>query len=308
MDRFEDLRCFVQVVDLGSVTRAADALSIAPSAVSRRIKELEARLGAQLLTRTTRRMSLTEAGQGFHARAQAILRDLAEAEAEAGDAHGALTGLLRVAAPLTFGTRHLSGIIADFAADHPGVDIDIDLSDRLVDLVGEGFDLGIRIGTLRESSLVARKLVDIGVAVIAAPRFLAQHGMPRQPDDLRALPALCYVGSERADIWRYRGADGSPGAVQVKPRMRSGNGEVLRDAAIAGLGVALQPWFIVDQAVARGDLQVILAHVDWPPSAAYAVYPATRHLSAKARAFIDFVRRRLADTCPGPVNDPRTAL
>jgi DNA-binding transcriptional LysR family regulator len=178
MDRFEDMRCFVQVVDRGGVTKAADAMRIAPSAVSRRIKELEARLGTQLLNRTTRRMRLTEAGRTFHARCRRILADLDEAEVEAADQHGLLKGSLRVAAPLTFGEAHLTPVIIDFMRAHPDVEIELEFSDRVVDLVAEGFELAIRIGRLRDSSLIARKLVDVRVVVCAAPALLAERGIP----------------------------------------------------------------------------------------------------------------------------------
>ncbi len=293
MDRFEDMRCFVQVVDRGSVTKAADALRVAPSAVSRRIKELEARLGTQLLIRTTRRMSLTEAGRTFHARCQRILADLDEAEVEASDQHGALKGLLRVAAPLTFGVAHLTPIIIEFMRENPGVVIDLDFSDRVVDLVAEGFEMAIRIGTLRDSSLIARKLVDVHVVACAAPALLAERGMPSHPDQLKDWPALCYTGSERTDIWRYRAPDGSTGSVAMQVRMLANNGGVLRDAAIAGEGVILQPSFLIHKAVARGHLVPILCDFRWLEIAIYTVYPQTRHLSARARAFIDFVRDRI---------------
>ncbi len=293
MDRFEDMRCFVQVVDRGSVTKAADALRVAPSAVSRRIKELEARLGTQLLNRTTRRMSVTESGRTFHARCQRILADLDEAEVEASDQHGALKGSLRVAAPLAFGAAHLTPIIIDFMRENPGVVIDLDFSDRVVDLVAEGFEMAIRIGTLRDSSLIARKLVDVRIVVCAAPALLAERGMPDHPDQLKDWPALCYTGSERPDIWRYRAPDGSTVSVAMQVRMLANNGAVLRDAAIAGEGVILQPSFHLHEAVTRGHLVPILGDFGWPEIAIYTVWPQTRHLSARARAFIDFVRTRI---------------
>jgi DNA-binding transcriptional LysR family regulator len=287
------MRCFVHVVDRGSVTKAAQALRVAPSAVSRRIKELEARLGTQLLNRTTRRMSLTEAGRTFHARCQRILADLDEAEAEASDQHGALKGSLRVAAPLAFGAAHLTPIIIDFMRENPGVEMDLDFSDRVVDLVAEGFEMAIRIGTLRDSSLIARKLVDVRIVACAAPALLAERGMPSHPDQLKDWPALCYTGSERTDIWRYRAPDGSTGSVAMQVRMLANNGGVLCDAAIAGEGVILQPSFHVHEAVARGHLVPILCDFGWPEIAIYTVYPQTRHLSARARALIDFVRDRV---------------
>lgn len=293
MDRFADMRCFVQVVDLGSVTKAASAMRVAPSAVSRRIKELEARLGTQLLIRTTRRMSLTEAGRTFHLRCQRILADLDEAEAEASDLHGVLKGSLRVAAPLAFGVAHLTPIVIDFMGENPSVEIDLDFSDRAVDLVAEGFEMAIRIGVLRDSSLIARKLVDVRMVACAAPALLAEHGVPDHPDQLKDWPALCYTGSERPDIWRYRNTDGTEGSVAMQVRMLSNHGGMLRDVAIAGQGVILQPSFHVDQAVAQGQLVPILRDFGWLEIAIYTVYPQTRHLSARARALIDFVRSRI---------------
>lgn len=293
MDRFEDMRCFVQVADHGSVTRAAESMGIAPSAVSRRLKELEIRLGVQLLARTTRRMNLTEAGQTFCARARRILADVEEAEAEVSDASRALAGSFRIAAPLTFGIGQLSPVIIDFAAAHPELKVDLDFSDRIVDLVGEGFDLAVRIGNLRDSSLIARKICDVRQAVAAAPSFLDRHGRPQTPEDMREWPALAYVGSERHDIWRFTRPDGSEGSVQMTVKMRANNGTALTRAAIAGLGVVREPTFILHEAVEAGDLELVLRDHCWQVIGIYAVYPETRHLSAKARAFIDFLRERI---------------
>lgn len=293
MDRFEDMRCFIQVADQGSVTRAAEALGIAPSAVSRRLKDLETRLGVQLMARTTRRMSLTEAGQIFSERARRILADVGEAEAEVSDSSRMLAGQLRIAAPLTFGVAHLAPVITDFVAAHPDLMVDLDLSDRIVDLVGEGFDLAVRIGSLRDSSLVARKICDVRMKPAAAPAFLDRHGRPARPEEMRDWPALAYVGSERPDIWRFRRPDGSEGTVQLPVRMRANNGTVLRSAAAAGLGVVLQPSFVLCEAVQSGQLETVLDDHAWPDIAIHAVYPQTRHLSAKARAFIDFLRARI---------------
>lgn len=293
MDRFEDMRCFVHVSELQSVTKAAEKLNLAPSAVSRRLKELESRLDAQLLTRTTRRMSLTEAGQVFYRRARQLLNDLDDAEAEVSDQSHALKGLLRVTAPLTFGVCYLSGIVTDFLDQHPELTLDLDLSDREVDLVGEGIDLAIRIGVLQDSSLIARKIADVKMVVVASPEFLRRFGMPSHPDDLKLLPGICYTNAERPGIWRYRDGDGTDASVQVPMRMKANNGTVLADAAAAGLGVAIEPSFIVHQYLASGALVPVLRDYQWPDVAIYAVYPETRHLSAKARAFIDFVHGRI---------------
>ncbi|MEM7499839.1 MAG: LysR family transcriptional regulator [Pseudomonadota bacterium] len=292
MDRFEDMRCFIQVVDHGSVTRAAETMSIAPSAVSRRIKELEHRLGVQLLARTTRRMKLTDAGQTFYDRSLRILADVEEAEGEVSDASRALHGPLRLAAPLDFGTQHLAPILTEFVAEHQGLILDLDLSDRMTDLVGEGFDLALRIGALRDSSLIARKLGEISMHAVASPGFLRNRDAPSRPEDMLDWPALAYTGSERADIWRFRRPDGEDGSVQVAVRMRANNGTVLAKAAEAGLGITLQPAFVAAPGIDAGRLTEILPDHEWPTLNLYAVYPQTRHLSAKARALIDFLRLR----------------
>lgn len=293
MDRFEDLRAFVQVVESGSLTRAADRLDVATSAVSRRIKDLEARLGTQLLQRTTRQMRLTPSGERFHARANEILQALQEAEAEAGDQSRALDGPLRVAVPLSFGQTHLSPIMVDFCREHPGLKLDVDLSDRVVDLVAEGHDLAIRIGTLANSSLIARKLSVVRMVVAAAPSFWDKHGRPETPEDLKDMPALCYTGSERVDRWAYTSPDGQNNTITVPAVMRATNGHFLSDAAISGLGVVLQPSFIAQAAISKGQLEPVLTQYEWPTITIYAVYPETRHLSARARAFIDYVRARI---------------
>ncbi len=298
MNRFENIRCFVHVAELQSVTRAAEALSLAPSAVSRRLKDLEQRLGVQLVTRTTRRMSLTEEGQHFYRRCQQILADLEEAEAEISDRKRGLRGRLRIAAPLSFGVAHLTPLVSRFAEEHPELTVDLDLSDRMVDLVGEGFDLALRIGVLRDSSLIARKLCDVKMLACASPCFLQRYGRPTGPEDLRALPALCYAGSDRPDIWRYNDAQGTERSIQVPMRLRATNGDMLRDAAIAGLGVVLKPSFIVHDAISTGALEVILRDVSWAGIALHVVYPNTRHVSAKTRSFIDAAKEQFA---PEPV-------
>ncbi|MEM7177568.1 MAG: LysR family transcriptional regulator [Pseudomonadota bacterium] len=289
------MRCFLQVVETQSVTKAAEVMGLAPSAVSRRLKELERRLGATLMTRTTRRMSLTEAGQIFAARAERVLADLKEAEAEVSDAAHLLTGTLRVAAPLSFGLCYLTGIVTDFMETNPGLVVELDLSDRHVDLVGEGLDLAVRIGTLEDSTLIARKIADVAMRAIASPEFLDLHGRPTHPSELAALPTLCYVGSSRSEVWTFTGPDGAQGKQQVTPRMRANNGNVLCDAAARGMGIALQPEFICAGALTEGTLEVVLPDYVWPNHTIYTVYPQTRHLSAKACAFMDFVRERIGN-------------
>ena len=296
MDRFESLKAFVQVVESGTLTRAASVLGVATSAVSRRIKDLEAHLGTQLLQRTTRQLRLTAAGETFHVRAKGVLQALDEAEAEAGDQASALSGALRLAAPLGFGQSHLAPILLEFAEAHPQVQLDVDFSDRVVDLVAEGHDLALRIGNLADSTLIARKLAEAPLLVCAAPAFWDRHGIPKRPEDLAALPALSYTGSERIDTWRFTTPDGRSGAVETQVVMRATNGHFLCLAAEAGLGVALQPSFICADALAAGRLVPALTDHRWPTVTIHLVYPQTRHLSARARALMEFIRTRLGTT------------
>ena len=293
MDRFEDLRAFVQVVESGSLTRAAEVLQVATSAVSRRIKDLEGRLGTQLLQRTTRQMRLTSAGETFHRRSVEILQALSEAESEVGDQARTLSGPLRIAAPLSFGHSHLAPLLIDFACEHTDVDLDVDLSDRMVDLVAEGIDLAVRIGNLRDSSLIARKLAEVQTVLCVSPDYLSKHGPFKAPEDLKGHPALVYTGSERDGMPPFIRPDGSAGELDVRTALRCNNGDFLRDSAIAGLGVTVQPSFIVHRAVEEGRLVPILTDHSFPSVTIHIVYPQTRHVSARARAFIEFARSRL---------------
>lgn len=294
MDRFEDLRAFVQVVESGNLTRAAQALQVATSAVSRRIKDLEERLGTQLLQRTTRQMRLTASGEAFHVRARDILHALEEAEAEAGESARTLSGPLRVAAPLSFGHSHLAPLLIEFACLNPAVRLDVDLSDRFVDLVAEGHDLAVRIGRLKDSSLIARKLAGVQTVLAGSPSFWARHGMPKAPDDLSGLPALRYSGTSAwSDRLSFRDANGEQCDIPVDWVMNSTNGELLREAAIAGVGLVVQPSFILRDAVVRGDLVPALTDCQWPSLEIHVVYPETRYLTARARAFVDFLRDRI---------------
>jgi DNA-binding transcriptional LysR family regulator len=294
MSSFDEMQSFVRVVDAGSITAAADQLGLAKSAVSRRLSELEQRLGTQLLTRTTRRMSLTDAGRSYYDRATAILADVADAEAEVSGAGRELAGRLRLAAPLSFGLLHLAPAITEFAGAYPGVEIDVDLNDRPVDLVGEGFDLAVRIAELDDSSLVARRLCRISHVLCASPAYWSEHGLPASPDDLARHRALRYSNSPR-QAWSYTAPDGRQGEIRVPTRLQANNGDFLRRAGAAGLGVLLQPTFIVYKAIETGELQPALTDYRWRQISAYAIYPATRHLPARVRKLIDFLADRFSD-------------
>lgn len=301
MDRFEDLRAFVTVAETGSFTAAAERLSLAKSVLSRRVGRLEARLDAQLMHRTTRRLRLTASGQAFYARAARILADLDEAESAVQQAHGELRGVLRVALPLSFGRRHMGVPICDFNRLHPHVRFDLDFNDRRVDLIEEGVDLAIRIAHLRSSTLIARKLFDVRTVVCASPRYLAEHGTPTTPRELADHACLVYSNLAEPGRWHYRTADGESESVEVSVAMSATSGDFLRDAAIGGRGIALQPDFIVYDAIADGRLLPLLGDWRWPVTPAHAVYPPTRHLSYRVRAFIDFVAARFAAERPWDV-------
>jgi DNA-binding transcriptional LysR family regulator len=294
MDRFADMRMFVAVVDAGSISGAAERLEVAKSAVSRRLADLEARLGAQLLHRTTRTLSLTDSGRAFFERSQRILADLEEAEQAVSQAHGAIRGRLKVALPLSFGLLHLAPLINEFMALHPEVEFDLDFNDRQIDLMQEGFDLAIRIARLPDSSLVARRLAPIRHAVCASPAYLARHGVPDRAADLAGHAGLVYSNLANPGLWHYTGPDGQPGSVQVRVKLRANNGDFLCRAAIAGEGIVLHPTFYLRRAIDAGELVPLLNDHAWPELNAYAVYPPTRHLSRRVRAFVDFLAERLA--------------
>ena len=287
------MQIFVSVVETGSISAAAERLLLAKSAVSRRLAELEAHLGVALIQRTTRRLNLTDSGRAYYARCVAILADVEEAEAAVSQAHGALKGHLKVALPLSFGLLHLAPLIQTFMTRHPDVRFELDFNDRQIDLMQEGFDLAIRIATLADSSLIARRLAPIRHIVCASPGYLARHGTPRAAADLAQHVCLAYSNVRDSGLWSYRGPDGQPGQVRVPIRLAASSGEFLIRAAIAGEGLILLPSFYVHEALRTGQLMRVLADHAWPELSAYAVYPPTRHLSSRARALIDFLAEHL---------------
>jgi len=289
MNEFSQIKTFVVLVESGSISNAAEKMDVAVSAVSRRLKELESNLGVQLMQRTTRKMHLTEAGEKFYRRCGRLLDDFEEAKQEASNTAKALSGTLKIATPLSFGVAHLSPAIAAFMHLHPQIKIDLDMSDRRIDLVEEGLDLAIRIGTLEDSSLKARKLASVRHVVCASPDFFNRYGRPETPQDLAGLPALCYGNLSQPGTWHYRDKDNSAANVKVAMRMRATNGDALVEAAVAGLGILCEPSFIVHGAVERGVLIPVLTDYQWYAMNIYAVYPQSKHLPARVRAFIDFL-------------------
>lgn len=294
MDRLAHMEVFVAVVEAGGIGAAADRLGLAKSAVSRRLAELETRLGATLIHRTTRRLNLTEDGHAYYERCVAILADLDEAEAALRQAQVALRGRLKVTLPLSFGLLHLAPLIQEFMTRHPEVRFELDFNDRQVDIMQEGFDLAIRIARLEDSSLIARRLAPIRSGVYASPDYLARHGTPGTAPDLKEHACLVYSNIREPDLWHCTGPDGRPGSVRVPARLAASSGEFLLRAALAGQGLILSPTFYVHQALQSGSLVQVLTDHAWPELSAYAVYPPTRHLSGRVRAFIDFLAERLA--------------
>jgi len=287
MDRFSEMQAFVAVVDHGSFVRAADALGLSKTAVSRLVGELESRLGTRLLHRTTRRLSLTSEGEVFHERCQRLLGDVAEAEAELSAHTGEVMGRLRVNVPVTFGLLHLAPLWPAFMALHPKVELDVTLADRLVDLVEEGYDLAVRIARLQTSSLVSRPLTSTRPVLCASPAYLRRHGAPAHPAELTDHAVIAYTLHSMGDRWEFEGPQG-PVGVTVTPRMRTNSGDTCCAAALQHQGVVLQPTFLVGPHLASGALVEILPAYRSPALGVYAVYPSRKHLTPKVRALIDF--------------------
>lgn len=284
-DRFEDLRVLVAVVSAGGFAAGAQRLGIAKSAVSRRIREMEDRLGARLFDRSTRRVQLTEAGLDLHDRAVDLLAGLDDAEDAVSKASGALKGRIRIAAPVSFTTHCLVPVITHFLQLHPEVALSIDTDDRRVDLIRDGFDVAIRIARLPDSSLVARRLATIRHVCVASPALLDRLGTPQIPEDLSRFPGVTYSNVEAGRYWRFAN-DVVP---IVASRLDFANGDAVREAAVAGLGVAMLPTFIAHDAVRRGALSILLGAHMRPPISMYALHPSRRNQTARARALIDFL-------------------
>jgi DNA-binding transcriptional LysR family regulator len=296
MDNLTGMAVFARVVDARSFTAAAAALGLSKSAVSKQVARLEDRLGARLLNRTTRRLSLTEVGAAFYERCARILAEVEDAELAVGRLQDAPRGTLRINAPMSFGQLHLAPAVADFLNGHPGLAIDLTLNDRIVDLVEEGYDVAIRISRLADSSLIARRLVPSRRVVCGSPAYFERHGVPRHPADLRRHNCLLYSYLPSAEEWQFVGPDG-PAAVRVSGTLRANNGDALEAAMLTGLGVALQPTFIAGRDLQAGRLVAVMPDYVDESASVYAVYPHSRHLSAKVRAFIDFLAARF---CPAP--------
>ncbi len=295
MGQLEDMHIFIRIVEAGGISRAADQLGIAKSAVSRRLAALETRVGVRLLNRTTRTSSLTNIGKTYYERAIKVVDDVVELNALAIDTKTSLTGVINFAAPLSFGLSHLSPAISDFINQHPDLTININFSDRQVDLVEEGLDFAFRIADLKDSTLISRKIAPINHLLCASSQYLKNYGTPQTPDDLKNHQLLQYSVSE-ANTWQLTDKKEKLYTVNIKSKMMANNGDFLKDMAIAGHGVLFSPTFISWKAIEAGELIPILTDFKLSFLNAYAVYPQARYLSQRSRILIDFFIKRFGDT------------
>jgi len=293
MDKLTSMAVFAHVVEANSFTSAATQLGMSRSAVSKAVAGLESRLGARLLNRTTRRLALTEVGQAFYERCARIVAEAEDAELAVSHLQATPRGTLRVNAPVSFGSLHLAPLLPDFLIRHPEVRVDIALVDRMVDLIEEGYDLAVRVGTLQDSSLIARRLADTHLVVCAAPAYWDRRGRPHEPQALSQHSCLTYAYQHNPNEWPFMGPKGRF-SVRVSGPLLANNGDLTIAAARAGLGVAVLPSFLCGADLAAGRLEAVLSEWMLPPGGIHAVYPHARHLSAKVRAFIDFLVERLS--------------
>lgn len=289
MDRFDDMRVFQAIARTGSISATAAEFEVAPSAVSRRLKGLEERLGVQLVHRTTRTLTLTPAGESYLGGTTDILDAVDKLEGGLQEVAGTLTGRIRITAPISFSITTLPKVLEGFMQEHPGVDLELCLADSRIDLVADGIDLALRIGELRDSSLIAKRLCSVPSAVCASPSLLEQCGPIETPEDLTGKPSAIYTNIPNGHIWHYD----EEGSVVTRPVFRANNGDLLREMAIRGIGFVREPHFILDPAISDGSLVDVLPGNEWGANQLYAVYPPMAHMPVRLRAFIDYLGRHL---------------
>lgn len=292
MMKLDGVAAFVAVTEAGSITEAARRMGLSKSLVSERLAELERSLGARLVQRTTRRLSLTEDGIAFLERARRIVRDVSDAAAEMAERRGSLAGSLRISAPVTFGALHLGEALYPFLRAHPKVDLTLELDDRFVDMAADGFDAVIRHGPIRDNWLVATRLASSRRLLVASPDYLADHGEPGSLAELEAHRAILYTN--RVTDWRFPDADGGV-VLHPKAALRVNNGLIMRDAALSGAGVTLLPSFIVHREVASGALRVLDVGAEAEGADIYLAYPREHGGSTKIRTLIDHLKRTFGD-------------
>lgn len=307
MDRLTEMEAFVRVVDLGGFTDAARKMGVSKSAISKHVSALEARLGARLLNRTTRRVNPTEIGLAYYDRATRVLSEATEADAMAASMQGTPQGELRVSAPLSFGIRHLGPAVSDFLNAYPEVAVRVSLDDRFVELVAEGYDLALRVGALPDSTLIARKLAETALMLVASPAYLRRAGTPQSIEALADHQLLHYSNLASGHSWRLRSPNGDERQVRAVGRLTVNNGDALLRAACDGLGIALSPAFICAEALRTGAVVEVLPTARPQPLGLWAVYPAGRFTQPKLRAFVDFLAERFKTAGPDWATVPTAA-
>ncbi len=288
MDKFKEMQAFVAVAESGSFVNAADALETSKAAVSRYVAQLEERLGVRLMNRTTRRQSLTDEGHAFLVHCKETLALIDDAEQEIQNKRSSPTGLIRINAPLTFGILHLAPLWGKFMALYPQVELEVTLSDRIVDLVDEGYDIAVRIASLPSSTLISRKLASTSLVVCASPKYLKGKAKLAHPSDLKNHSVISYSYLATGDEWVFDGPDGQV-RVKTKPRIHTNNGDTCRSAALAHQGIVLQPTFLVGPDIHKGDLVALLPDFKTIELGIYAVYPSRKLVAPRIRALVDFL-------------------
>ncbi|MDR5854034.1 LysR family transcriptional regulator [Caballeronia sp. LZ062] len=298
MDRLTSLAVFVAAVEEGSLAASARRFGLSPAMAGKHVSEIETRLNARLLQRTTRRLSLTDAGHAYYERSKQILDAFDEANREVSDSQATARGVLRVAAPVTFGALHMGEVIARYAGDHPQVNVEVDLGDRYVDLFDAGIDVAIRIGRLDDPALVTRRIAPCRMVVCASPAYLARHGTPHRPEDLREAPRLVFSEAVSAGDWTLFDANDRAYVIDGPSRICANNMQMLLSAALAGAGIAYGPSFVFGGHVRRGELVALLPAYRANELLIQAVYPGARRIPLKVRRFVDYLADAFGDEPP----------
>ncbi|MCC5992741.1 MAG: LysR family transcriptional regulator [Rhodobacteraceae bacterium] len=294
MDRLTEMEAFATVVDQGGFTDAARKMGISKSAVSKHVSALEARLGARLLNRTTRRVSPTDIGLAYYDRARRVLNDAGEADSLVASMQAAPSGILRIAVPTDFGATHVSPVLGEFLNRYPDISVNMVLKNRYVELISEGFDLAIRMGEMEDSSLRARKICETTQRLIAAPSYLAQHGRPARIDDLNDHRLLYYSHNAASSVWKITAPSGEVRQVRSATWFSVNDGQSLLNAAINGLGIAYLPSFLYAPALRSGAVEDVIPELPQDVQGMHALYPSGRFTQPKVRALIDFLVEKFA--------------
>ncbi|CAG9266341.1 DNA-binding transcriptional regulator, LysR family [Paraburkholderia unamae] len=305
MDRLTSLGVFVAAVEEGSFAAAARRFGLSPAMAGKHVSAIEVELNARLLQRTTRRLSLTDIGRTYYERSKRILEAFDEANREASDAQGTVRGVLRVAAPVTFGALHLGGAVARFLEAHPHVSVEAQLEDRYIDLISARVDVAIRIGRQQDAGLVTRRLAACRMVVCASPAYLARHGTPRKPDELRRAQRLAFSEAVSSDDWTLFDSANRAHVIDGPCRMAANNTQMLLAAALAGAGVAYGPTFVFAQPIRRGELVALLPAYRAADLEIQAVYPSARRIPLKVRRFVDHLAESFGDEPPWDRDDTR---